>query len=650
MFLNQLEFQRYIQASAKRANLSVEWKDGAVPHTTGKKVVLPKLGASASELDYRKQLHYANHEVNHVLHTDFEAFKKVKCDATRSFLGYIWNGLEDARIEWLGGKEYEGDRSNGDAVYPSLMKKGIDSLKRATTEQKAESKQLLDQVLPLISFVNEAQGELYSSPGALAPELESVMSTEAKAYVDKLKSGDYLEVLRNIRQIENPEKGTMATFELAKRIFDEVFGFDSKKELEQLQQQGQSGGGKGQPQPKQKGEGKAKAKPKDKGEKGEGKGKGKGDKADDKKDDGDGEGDRKGEKGKGESESDRADGRDDSSESVEREPDGSRPVEANYQEFLGTTHEMADPEDRSAPGRDMHINYDDENDSSEQYVPATKDEFQVGDFCKQQFTHPDLADGSLGYETMIQEALADTSGAAFASRVRTRLQIRSRDRYEQGVKRGRLQNSLLHRVTIPDAHELNQRVFKRRIQNDTLDTAVIWLGDASGSMGGLKYACMTAACIQFNEAVGNVIGIPIEIHTFSDHGSMPLMYVHRDFATRRLSQVELTRRMCIAANRMRSNPDGDAIMWSFDRLRRAKAKRKLLIVGSDGQPSCGRAGDIDWYTRQVVKEIQDNKLVEIVGIGIMDDNVSRIYREHYVINRASELEQALLALIDKKVR
>jgi cobaltochelatase CobT len=110
------------------------------------------------------------------------------------------------------------------------------------------------------------------------------------------------------------------------------------------------------------------------------------------------------------------------------------------------------------------------------------------------------------------------------------------------------------------------------------------------------------------------------------------------------------RRLGVASAHLRNNPDGDAILWSFDRLRQSRAKRKLLIVASDGSPACDRGGDIDWYTREVVKKIENETPIQIVGIGIMDNNVTRIYKEHYVIHDAAELEKALLTLIDKKVR
>jgi cobalamin biosynthesis protein CobT len=370
---------------------------------------------------------------------------------------------------------------------------------------------------------------------------------------------------------------------------------------------------------------------------------------------GKGEGDAEGE-GAGDGDDDSGDVDGSTGEGADGVAEEGELVEVAYQDFLPNSHEMKAPEDRTS-FRGEKVTYTAGYRGSA-YNPATKDQYFVVDFCRNQYTDERPSRGNAGsdhYKEMVNLVNGSGNGQAFSSQVRTRLQIRSKDKYEHGVKRGKLQQSLLHRVTVPNAPHLNEKVFKRRIVSDTLDTACIWLGDGSGSMGGTKYAQLIAASQKFNEAVGNVIGIPIEIHSFSTWqdtkgDEQPLMYVHRDFATRRLGSDELTRRMCIAGAHLANNPDGDAILWSFDRLRQSRAKRKLLIVASDGSPACCRGGDIDWYTREVVKKIEDETPIEIVGIGIMDDNVTRIYKEHYVIEDAAELEKALLALIDKKVR
>jgi cobalamin biosynthesis protein CobT len=97
-----------------------------------------------------------------------------------------------------------------------------------------------------------------------------------------------------------------------------------------------------------------------------------------------------------------------------------------------------------------------------------------------------------------------------------------------------------------------------------------------------------------------------------------------------------------------NNDDGAAIMWAHSRLIRNKAKRKIMIVLSDGSPACQQA-DAMPFTQKVVKEIEQKSPVELYGIGIMDDNVRRIYRDWKVIRDASELETALLSVVKDKI-
>ena len=52
------------------------------------------------------------------------------------------------------------------------------------------------------------------------------MSEDGKKVYDKLTSGDYADVLRNIRDIEDKSEGGEAVLALAKRIVKEVFEQD----------------------------------------------------------------------------------------------------------------------------------------------------------------------------------------------------------------------------------------------------------------------------------------------------------------------------------------------------------------------------------------------------------------------------------------
>src|SRR5262245_11208649 len=78
--------------------------------------------------------------------------------------------------------------------------------------------------------------------------------------------------------------------------------------------------------------------------------------------------------------------------------------------------------------------------------------------------------------------------------------------------------------------------------------------------------------------------------------------------------------------------DGEATMWCYERLKKNRAKRRVMFVVTDGDPSgtymSKRGDDISYFTarhfRDVVALIEAEKKVEIIGVPVKAD-VSRIF-------------------------
>ena len=68
---------------------------------------------------------------------------------------------------------------------------------------------------------------------------------------------------------------------------------------------------------------------------------------------------------------------------------------------------------------------------------------------------------------------------------------------------------------------------------------------------------------------------------------------------------------------LKENIDGEAILWAFNRLKKRKEERKILMVISDGAPvddstlSVNSGDFLEKHLKKVVKTIQDNKDFEI---------------------------------------
>lgn len=389
-----------------------------------------------------------------------------------------------------------------------------------------------------------------------------------------------------IEKLEDSYEGSAEAWQMAQEIYEHVFHLDPEKAKEEMEQQaGKDKGGKG-----------------NKGE----------------------------DEGDGAAKGSEYGGDGDSTWDI-------NPVTVKYKE-------LAAPEAKEEyGGSGIHLDYSDYSEY-DVFVPAAFDDMGVVDYERDTAKNVDMRNdphmGSIDVDKV--------QGKALANKVRRLLQIRSKTQHVYGQKKGKIHARNLHRVTMTEAHGFNQRVFKQRIENDTLDTAVSLLVDFSGSMHGDKIKHAVESAILLYEAISKSLKIPLEIIGFTDRGDKSIMMVFKSFDGK-ISEEKLMERMRKGTSYMSGNADGEAIAWTYDRLQRRREKKKLMVVLSDGSPACSRYGDIYKYTKDVVEQIESARKADIVGIGIMDTNVKRFYANHQVINRSDELEGAILQLIEKRI-
>ncbi|WP_033934238.1 cobaltochelatase CobT-related protein [Vibrio cholerae] len=233
---------------------------------------------------------------------------------------------------------------------------------------------------------------------------------------------------------------------------------------------------------------------------------------------------------------------------------------------------------------------------------------------------------------------------SLSDKVKNILKVMSQVKWQGGFKRGKLHRKAVAKVTTG-----SEVIFRQKEQKVVLDTAVTVLLDSSGSMSGRgKYLHGMLACCMLNDAM-NKVGIPIEVlgftQTFEGKASHNQHLIHTTFGKRDTAR-DLVESM--DGVNLANNDDGAAIMWAHSRLIRHKAKRKILIVLSDGSPACEQANSFA-FTKKVVEEIEKKSPVELYGIGIMDRNVERIYKNHEVITTPEQLEKALLNVVKSKI-
>ena len=246
------------------------------------------------------------------------------------------------------------------------------------------------------------------------------------------------------------------------------------------------------------------------------------------------------------------------------------------------------------------------------------------------------------YASGIDGAMTHTG---LANKVRKLLQVKTQTLTVNGQKKGKLATRSMHRVAMKGVGAYRERVFKKKVQQYDLDTAVSVVVDFSGSMGGNKMTHAIASAVMLNESISK-IGVPVEVVGFTDRGAS-CMSIFKEF-DKKITNTELKDNMAKGTNMMSGNADGEAILWSYNRLTKQKSKRKLMIVLSDGQPACGRHNCAD-FTHEVIKNIEKEKRAEIYGIGIQSDSVKHFYSHHTVIRNTSELEDAVIKVIKNHI-
>lgn len=211
----------------------------------------------------------------------------------------------------------------------------------------------------------------------------------------------------------------------------------------------------------------------------------------------------------------------------------------------------------------------------------------------------------------------------------------------------------------------DDRIFRQLEQSEDWDTAVSLLWDCSGSMNrvhpGSKSYLARLAAIAFHEALSRA-DIMHEVLGFNTGGgSSPELKMRAKEAEKRGENIkrysrlaELDKRMVFvpwgsidgraicAINGTNANRDAECVMWAAKRLAARPEKRKVLIVGSDGQPSGAKYGYTEKkYLQEVIAQVIEAG-IELYAIGIMDDAVSKYYPHWVVIHRVEDLPQAVM--------
>ena len=236
--------------------------------------------------------------------------------------------------------------------------------------------------------------------------------------------------------------------------------------------------------------------------------------------------------------------------------------------------------------------------------------------------------------------------------------------WDYDLEEGLLDSSKLTRIIIDPQNSLS---FKKEKDLEFKDTIVTLLIDNSGSMRG-RPITIAALCADILSRTLERCNVKVEILGFTtknwkggesreewNKNGKPqypgrlndLRHIIYKSADNNWRQSKKNLGLMLKEGLLKENIDGEAILWAFNRLKKRKEERKILMVISDGAPvddstlSVNSGDFLEKHLKKVVKNIQENSEFEILAIGIGHD-VSRYYKKAIKITDVQELGDVMI--------
>ncbi len=251
-----------------------------------------------------------------------------------------------------------------------------------------------------------------------------------------------------------------------------------------------------------------------------------------------------------------------------------------------------------------------------------------------------------------------------ANKLQRQLLAKQNRAWEFDLEEGLLDSSKLTRIVMDPYNSLS---FKKEKDLDFKDTVVTLLIDNSGSMRG-RPITIAAICADILSRTLERCSVKVEILGFTtknwkggksreewNKNNKPknpgrlndLRHIIYKSADTHWRQSKRNLGLMLKEGLLKENIDGEAISWAFNRLKKRKEERKILMVISDGAPvddstlSVNSGDFLEKHLKKVVKFIESKSEIEILAIGIGHD-VSRYYNKAIKITDVQELGDVMI--------
>ena len=252
-----------------------------------------------------------------------------------------------------------------------------------------------------------------------------------------------------------------------------------------------------------------------------------------------------------------------------------------------------------------------------------------------------------------------------ANKLQRQLLAKQNRSWEFDLEEGLLDSSKLPRIIMDPYNSLS---FKKEKELEFKDTIVTLLIDNSGSMRG-RPITIAALCADILSRTLERCSVKVEILGFTtknwkggksreewNKNNKPknpgrlndlrhIIYKSADTHWR-ISKKNIG--LMLKEGLLKENIDGEAITWAFNRIKKRKEERKILMVISDGAPvddstlSVNNGDFLEKHLKKIVKFIEEKSDIEILAIGIGHD-VSRYYKKAIKIADVQELGDVMIS-------
>jgi len=252
-----------------------------------------------------------------------------------------------------------------------------------------------------------------------------------------------------------------------------------------------------------------------------------------------------------------------------------------------------------------------------------------------------------------------------ANKLQRQLLAKQNRAWEFDLEEGLLDSSKLTRIIMDPYNSLS---FMKEKDLDFKDTIVTLLIDNSGSMRG-RPITIAALCADILSRTLERCSVKVEVLGFTtknwkggksreawtktDKPKGPgrlndLRHIIYKGADTHWRQAKNNIGLMLKEGLLKENIDGEAISWAYNRIKKRKEERKILMVISDGAPvddstlSVNSGDFLEKHLKKTVKFIEAKSDVEILAIGIGHD-VSRYYDKAIKITDVNELGDVMIS-------